>query len=83
MRTTLVLDALRLALRQRTPGADVASSITTMLAVKAGSTAAGQGARLANPLDLRLADREQHPPRCGNRRDLAEQRGLTLKHSEV
>ena len=41
------------------------------------------GTRLADPVKLRLADREQHPPRRRNRRNVPEQRRLTGQHREV
>ena len=44
---------------------------------------ASQRACLANPLDLRAPDREQHPSGRRHRRDIPEQRGLPLKHREI
>jgi hypothetical protein len=39
--------------------------------------------RLSDQIKLCLSDREQHPPRRRDRRDITEQRRLTGRHSEV
>jgi hypothetical protein len=44
---------------------------------------ASNSTRLAHPIKLRLADREQHPSRRRNRRDVPEQRGLPGQHREI
>jgi hypothetical protein len=39
--------------------------------------------RRPDPLELTLADRQQHPPRRGNRCHLAEERALSAERGQV
>ncbi len=44
---------------------------------------ASDGTRLADQVKLHLPDREKHPPRRRNRRNVPKQRRLTGQHGEV